>query len=254
MARFYFDVDQGSAHWYKLRAGRPTASNFDKIITPAKMELSAQRRPYACRIIAERLMNWQADSLDKITHIQAGKENEPLAVQQFEFVTETKTKKVGFVETDDGRFGASPDRVAGIHDTSVDLVAEVKCPTVPVQMERLIFGQDDEKAKAMYRCQVQGQLWVAEADKAVFYSYHPRMPQYLVRTGRDDAFIAKLAAAMEQFSDELEGWMEVAQALGIYQAYEDVLTPLDAERGPNSEQDLADIIEGELGNKLAWGG
>jgi hypothetical protein len=252
MARFYFDVDQGSAHWYKLRAGIPTASSFDKIITPSKMEMSAQRKAYACRIIAGRLMNWQAESLDKIGHIQAGKENEPLAVQQFEFVTETETKKVGFVTSDDGRFGASPDRVAGIHESSVDLVAEVKCPTVPVQFERLLF--EEEKVSLIYRCQVQGQLWVAQADKAAFYSYHPRMPQYLVRTGRDDAFIAKLSAAMEQFSDELEGWMEVAQSLGVYQAFEDVLTPLDAERGPNSEQDLADIIEGELGNKLAWGG
>lgn len=249
MAKFYFDVDQGSAHWYKLRAGRPTASNFDKIITPAKMELSKQRHAYACTIIAERLLNWQADSLDKITHIQAGKENEPLAVQQFEFVTDIETKPVGLVTSDDGRFGASPDRVAGIHDTTVDIVAEVKCPTIPVQINRLLFGHG-----ADYRCQVQGQLWVAEADKAVFYSYHQRTPHYLVETGRDDEFIRKLAAAMEQFSDELEGWMEQAQSLGVFQAYEDVLTPLDAERGPNSEQDLADIIEGELGNKLAWGG
>ena len=224
MPVFEWAIQQGSADWFKLRAGIPTASEFDKIITPKRGELAEARHKYACRLIAERLMNWQAESLDSIEHIEAGKANEPLAVAQFELVNEVETRAVGFVRTNDLRFGASPDRVMGVAPdlSRVECVVEIKCPTVPRQFEYNLLGHD-----AAYRCQVMGQLYVAEADKALFYSYHPRMPPYAVETGRDEAFIAKLRDALEQFSDELEALTAKARALGIYQPFELLLTPTD---------------------------
>lgn len=254
MPIFHWDVDQGSAQWHQLRSGIPTASMFDRIITPKTLKMSAQRIPYACRLIAERLLNWQAESLDYVAAIAAGKEGEPDAVKRFEFVTETITRPLGFATTNDGRFGASPDRVLG-HSidapppASVDAICEVKAPTIPTQMQRLLFGHDDA-----YRCQVMGQLLVTEAERSVFYSWHPRMPAYQVDTTRDEPFIHRLSEALEQFSDELEELMERALSLGAYQAFAELLTPLDAARGPEAEKDLAEIIEGGLDNKLQWGG
>jgi hypothetical protein len=116
-------------------------------------------------------------------------------------------------------------------------------------MQRLLFGHDDA-----YRCQVMGQLLVTEAERSVFYSWHPRMPAYQVDTTRDEPFIHRLSEALEQFSDELEELMERALSLGAYQAFAELLTPLDAARGPEAEKDLAEIIEGGLDNKLQWGG
>ena len=167
-------------------------------------------------------MRWQAQSLDKIEHIEDGRANEPLAAAQFELVNEVETRRVGFVRTNDLRFGASPDRVLGVNPgrSSVGTVLEIKCPTIPKQFEYLLLGQGDA-----YRCQVAGQLWVAEADKAIWYSYHPRMPSCMVETGRDEAFIAKLADALERFSDELETLAEKARGLGMYQAFQEILPP-----------------------------
>lgn len=245
MAVFHFDVDQGSTDWYRLRSGVPTASCFDQIITPKKQELASARWRYACRLIAERLMNWQADSLDKITHIQAGRENEPLAVRQFEFVTEIETRPVGFVTTNDKRFGASPDRIIGnVAAGGVDGIVEIKAPTIPVQMQYLLLGHDEA-----YRCQVNGQLWVAEADKAIFYSFSPRMPAYMIETGRDEPFIAKLAAALEQFSDELEALTEKAKRLGVFQKFDEIVDPATA---AYSTEALASQIEGDA--SMPWGG
>jgi hypothetical protein len=222
MAQFDWIVQQGSADWFKLRSGIPTASEFDKIITPAKGLIAEARWKYACRLVAERLMNWQAESLDKIEHIEEGRANEPLAVAQFELVNEVETRRVGFVRTDDGRFGASPDRVIGAEASQVDVVLEIKAPTIPVQFEYLLLGQG-----SAYRCQVAGQLWVAEADKAIWYSYHPRMPPCMVETGRDEPFIAKLRDALEQFSDELEALTAKARTLGLYQPFESILPPAE---------------------------
>lgn len=240
MARFHLNIDQGSVAWFRLRSGIPTASEFAHIITPARGELSKQRFKYQARLIAERLLNWQPQSLDTLAHVAAGKENEPAAVAQFEFVSEIETRPCGFVTTNDGRFGASPDRVVGLHETACDRTIEIKAPTIPVQMERLLFGHGDD-----YRAQVQGQLFVCEADKATFYSYSPRMPAYLLETGRDETFIGKLRACLEQFSDELEALTETAKRLGDWQAFAEVLPPLDAEL--MSEGELANLVENPMG-------
>jgi YqaJ-like viral recombinase domain len=254
MARIYWKVQQGSAAWFKLRAGIPTASEFDKIITPKKQELAAARFKYACKLIAERLLNWQADSLETIRHIEEGRQNEPFAVGQLHALAGIVSHKVGFVTTDDGRFGASPDRAVGgnpdldLEEGSLAETIEVKCPTIPKQFEYLLLGHDDA-----YRCQVQGQLFVGEADKATFYSYSPRMPAYQIETGRDEPFIKKLADALEQFDDELAEMLERAQSLGIYQAFEDAPLPADREYVDNlrrdpltTEAELSALIEQQM--------
>lgn len=231
--------------WYKLRAGIPTASEMSQILTPAKLQLSTARHKYACRIIAGRLLNWQADSLDKIQHIADGRALEPLAIAQMELTYDIETKPVGFVTTSDGRFGASPDRVV-MAGERINTTCEAKAPTIPVQMERLLFGHGND-----YAIQVAGQLFVCEADKAIFYSFNPRMPPYMVETGRDEAMIRKLSDALEQFDDELSALEEKARGLGLFQAFAEVLPPTDIEQGQAWEG--SDAVEQILtsGN---WGG
>ena len=234
MPKIDWTSPQGSPEWYRARAGIPTASCFDQIMTPKTLKPSEGRRKYACRLIAERIMNWQADSLDKVQHIADGKEGEPLAVAKMELVFDIQTVPVGFIKTDDGRFGASPDRVSGVSADRqrVHGVHEVKSPTIPVQMERLIFGDD-----LAYRCQRQGQLWVADAEKATFFSFNARTPDYLVVDGRDDSFLRPLADCLERFWDELQAWEAKARSLGAYQAFPALVTPLEAERGAQRAAD-----------------
>lgn len=258
MPNFLWNLQQGSIDWYRARSGIPTASEFGSIMTPQTMKPSASRKKYACRLIAERLMRWQADSLDKIGHIADGKAHEPIAAAKMELVFDIETTPIGFVKTDDGRFGASPDRVAGISPdrTSVNTVIEIKSPTIPVQFERLLMGDDDA-----YRCQRQGQLWVAQADKAIFFSSNPRMPDYVVEDGRDEAFLSKLVDCLERFHDELEAWTAKAKGLGTYEAFAEMVSPVDAEHGENfrtgpaaTEAEIDDLINGPTSKRYAWGG
>lgn len=241
MPKFYWDLEQGSAEWYNLRATIPTASRFDEIMTPGKMEMAAARKKYACQIIAARLLNWQADSLEKIQHIADGKVNEPYAVAQLELIREVETRKIGFVTTNDGRVGASPDRVVVI-DGRVTITVECKCPTIPVQIEYLLAQslaamKPASRAVEAYKCQRQGQLWVAEADEAIFYSYNERTPACYIREYRDEVFIRNLAAAVGQFNDELDELTEEARSLGSYQAFMQIVSPVDAERGMDPVDD-----------------
>lgn len=236
MPKIYWEIEQGSVAWFTLRMGIPTASEFHHIITPKQGKIAEARHKYACRLIAEAILRWQAESLETLTHIQEAKENEPRAVKQMEFTAGIETQAVGFVTTTDGRFGASPDRAAAVaaDRSRFGTTVEVKCPTVPKMMEYLLLEPPDP-----YRSQVQGQLLVTEADKAIFYAYHPRMPPHLLETGRDEPFLAAMRGCLEQFSDELAGYMRKAKSLGVYQAFPQVVTPLeeltDPALGPHHE-------------------
>ena len=216
-------VEQGSVEWFALRAGVPTASEFDQIMTPKTMKPSESRWKYACRLIAERVMNYQSQSLEGIAHIQDGKANEPKAARQLSFVHDLEVRKCGFFTTNDRRWGASPDRMVVGKEEPVEL----KCPTDLVQMQYLLLDNN-----SIYRCQRQGQLLVAEADKGHFYAFNPMMPDVYEETGRDEAFIYKLSQALEQFSDELAELLERATKRGlIFQKYDSISTPLDIELG-----------------------
>lgn len=259
MPKIHWDIEQGSADWFKLHTTIPTSSRFSDVMTPKKLDMSASRKKYACQIIAARLLNWQADSLAKIQHIEDGRKNEPIAVAQLELVRDVETKTVGFITTNDGRFGASPDRVVMKGD-QVQITVEAKCPTIPVQLEYLLAEQlaamsPVSEMAVEYKCQRQGHLFIAEADEAIFYSYNERTPACYVRSYRDEPFIKKLDASLRQFDEELEMLMETAKRLGSYQEFARMMTPAEAEYGsrpyaPPSDADIQDMIDGR-GHALA---
>lgn len=230
----------------------PTASRFADIMTPNKMAMSASRKRYACEIIASRLLNWQPMNLDKLEHIERGREQEPLAVAQLELVRDIETKKIGFIQSADRRFGASPDRVAMKGDT-VSITAECKCPSPAVQMEYLLQEElavlePKSRSADAYICQRQGQLYVAEAEEAIFFAFNANMPHCYVRNQRDEPFIRKLAASLDQFSDELETLFEKAKSLGDYIEFERWLSPAERDLG-SSDADVQRAIDADY----QWG-
>lgn len=201
------ECEQGSPAWLALRLGRPTASDFHKILTPTG-KLSTQSRAYAYRLVAERLLNRPMDSIENLTWVAHGKANEGAAAKMFEFERDLKTRAVGFVTTDDGRIGASPDRLIVGQNAAV----EIKCCSPQVHVGYLLdgFGSD-------YIVQVQGQCFVGEFDFVVRYGFHPEMPAAFERTYRDDQFIAKLRDSLDEFTDRLEEMYQRALASGAFQ-------------------------------------
>lgn len=207
--RIYADIVQGTEQWLDLRKGIPTASEFHRIVTPKKAELSKGATDYALRLIAERLLNQPAGQVIENPWMERGKDLEPMAVQHYEFTQDVRTVPVGFITTDDGMIGCSPDRlVAG--DFKVAL--EIKCPSPHVHLGYLLHGTDDE-----YKPQVQGQILVAELDRAELYSFHERMPAARIVNTRDEEYIAKLAAALARFNENLLALLARAQTLGAFQ-------------------------------------
>lgn len=182
------DCEQGTTEWAQARLGIPTASNFDKIITAKTMKLSTQIEGYAYRLIAEQVLKTPLDDATSGFMLR-GSILERKAVQFYELQRDAETTPVGFVLRDDRRVGCSPDRFVGDEG-----LLEIKCPAAHTHIGYLL----DEEGIG-YRAQVQGQLWITGRAWCDTVSYNPDMPPAIARQERDDAFIAKLAACVEQF-------------------------------------------------------
>lgn len=224
-------VAQGSLDWYKVRLGIPTASKFDKIVTP-QGKISAQADKYLYRLVAERLLReTMDDQLGAVQWMERGLELEPDAANQFAFVNNVELEDGGFVTSDDGKLGCSPDRLVKGSRQSV----EIKCPAPWTQIQYLLEGQGEA-----YRAQVQGQLLIGEFECVHFYSYHPKMPPVHVQNYPDHLFLASLRSALGRFLDVLEQKTERARVLGAYVVAEPQL-PID-KAYPEAEKDPLTIV------------
>jgi hypothetical protein len=187
------NVIQGTTEWLAVRAGIPTASAFDRIVTP-KGKASAQAEKYMFMLLAERIMQHPVLQI-QTNWMGRGKELEGEAVLYYEGVRELDTSVIGFVTNDDGTIGASPDRFVGD-----DGLLELKVPAEHTHVGYLLTRAVD----AEYYPQVQGQLWITGRKWLDIMSYHPEMPPAIVRVERDDGYIATLAGSVTAFSEALE--------------------------------------------------
>jgi len=196
------DVAQGSPEWIAARVGIPTASQFGRILTPKTMKLGAGAKTYMMELLAEWMIGAALDG-EVTAFMERGTELEDKAVEFYEFQREVETTAVGFCLTDDGRCGASPDRLVG-----EDGGLEIKCPSATVHVSYLMGDM------GKYNAQIQGGMWVTGRQWWDFLSYNPEMPPALVRVERDEEFIGKLADAMETFLDDLDAAKQKMRALG----------------------------------------
>ncbi len=201
------DVLQNTPEWHFLRAGIPTASQFDKIITKGG-KLSSQQEGYKFRLLAERISPILVEQGKFTWAMERGSALEKKALGYYQFQTDNETAPVGFVTDDNSRWGASPDQFVGKRGT-----LEVKCPELDKHMMYLMH---EGSAYEEYKIQAQGQLWICERDFVDFLSYHPDLPWSLVRIERDEEFIKKQSAAVEQFSNELEALAAEAKERGWF--------------------------------------
>lgn len=231
----FYPVEAGSSRWYELRLGIPTTSQFAKIVTP-KGEPSKQARKYMYRLIAERLIKeTQDDQLGYVQWVDHGKGQEGNAAAMFEFTHERPLRPGGFMTTDDGRIGCSPDRLVGKNEA-----VEIKAPAPWTQIGYLLDGPGDD-----YRPQVQGQLFVGEFEAVHFYSYHPQMPPFEQITLPDRGFQGILRGALSRFVDDLDTLTERARALGAYAVARRIDTPADVAYQAEEDEALKIVVPGD---------
>ena len=187
------EAEQGTQEWLDARLGRPSASQFYKLITTSGKP-SASADDYISEMIAERITG-EREPIFVNEWMQRGTELEPEARATYEFMHGVDVQEVGFILDDSSEFGCSPDGL--IND---DGGVEFKCPSPKNHIAWSRKGVCPSKHYA----QVQGCLYITGREWWDFMSYHPDMKPFVVRVERDEKFIKKLAEQISLAVEEIK--------------------------------------------------
>lgn len=189
--------EQGSEEWFAARMGIPTASEFHTVMATGRGGgESKTRKTYLLKLAGEVLTGKPMDRFSN-HHTDRGHEMEPDARNLYAFMHDCEPECVGFIRN--GQKGCSPDSLVGS-----DGMVEIKTKLPHLQVECLL----GDRVPPEHRAQCQGALWVAEREWIDFVSYWPGLPLFVVREHRDEEYIAKIAAAVDEFNDELAHTIE----------------------------------------------
>lgn len=200
------NLEQGSPEWFALRAGKPTASSFDKLVTSTG-EPSKQMAAYAITLAAEAFAGKPVDAWEGNQFTERGKLLEPDARSFYAFTHDTEPELVGFVTDDNGRFGCSPDSIIGR-----DGMTEIKCLKAENHIKALMYHRKNGRCPPDYVQQTQGQLLVCERLWCDLIFYHPELPSIVIRQERDDKVIAGLRAQIDAVIEERDRILEVLRS------------------------------------------
>lgn len=166
MLKFH-DVNQYSADWFELRAGKVTASKFATVMANDGKAFGEPAKRYAVNIVLEQLAG-RALELDSFqnAHMERGIEQEPLARMAYEEKYFVEVANGGFFDADG--IGVSPDGLVGD-----DGMIEIKS-VIPATHYANVARQSYDPA---YRWQVLGQLKYTERKWLDFVSYCADYPE-----------------------------------------------------------------------------
>lgn len=241
--------EQTSPEWWALRRGVPTASDFGSILTakgkrcallanhecehslpmpdekmPAKNircpvwlpTLSKGSDTYIAQLIAD--IACQSPNYFS-THgvsrpAENGKEMEAEARQFYAMAANKKVQQVGFIKTDDDRFGCSPDSaITGpsgqevvlldndgkpIGKTMLEGGLELKCVERHTLTKWWLADPEAKQVPLDHKQQVHGCLIVTGLPYWDFLAYNRDVKPMLVRT-YPDAYTKRLAVALDEF-------------------------------------------------------
>jgi len=193
--KLYPHIIQNSEEWFAMRKGRPTASQFKRIITPAKGDYSKSATEYMIDLVAECYCPTYVEFVGNVW-TDRGTELEPEARDAFREHTGLEVDEVGFATRDDGIVGCSPD---GLVKADGKYVAglEIKCPAPRNHVAAVYSGTLPDE----YKAQVHGGMAVTGLDAWHFWSYYPGMKPLHLLIERDE-YTAKVEAALDRFWEE----------------------------------------------------
>lgn len=192
------DLIQGSMEWLMARAGKPTASDMDNLLTP-KFKVRDGQMPatYLASKLAEA---WQGGPHAGFGSwaMDQGSLLEDEAIPWLSLWLEKPIERVGLCETDDGRIACSPDGLIG--ETGV----EIKCPEATAHVKYLLGGTVPDD----YLVQVHSSMWVTGFKSWRFVSYRRNFPNLVVNVERDDEIQEAIGEALTLFLARFDRAME----------------------------------------------
>ncbi len=144
-----------------MHLGRPTASQYKRFISPVIRKFSDSHRDWAMELALEQITGGFEDVKPVWTRdIERGLAHEPRMLAAYKLHTGMDVRPVGFVESDCGRTGCSPDSLvyASTEDPFENPVGGVegKCPKLSKLLDWIKAGKlPDEHKVQVHGCLVE---------------------------------------------------------------------------------------------------
>lgn len=173
-------MEQGTEEWFRVRAGIPTASEFGRLVTPTGKP-SKSIDGYAADLAAEVIVGieegWEGNE-----HTQRGHDGEDPARTWYEFMTDQTIEQVGFVTTDDGLYGCSPDGMVGKG------AVEIKSKKASIHLKAIAHIKKTGQVLPEHKAQIQGVIMIAERAWCDLILYHEKIPPFSFREEPDKKY------------------------------------------------------------------
>lgn len=201
-------MPQRTPEWFQVRIGIPTASEFKNLVTPEFSIRSWATEMPNTYLAAKLSEKWKGEPDEGYSSfaMEQGEIRENQAIPWYEDVFEVEIERVGFITTDDGRSGASPDGLIGLKGG-----LEIKVPLPKTHVRYLLKRELPDE----YETQVHGSIFVADAKGWAFVSWRPEFPKLVMHIARDEKKLKVLQAALWDFSERFEkGWSRLLELHG----------------------------------------
>jgi len=211
--------EQHSLEWLNARAGKLTASESDRLVSPlGKVRTGEGVKTLMLEKLAERWLGAPLPKEASTFAMEQGNILEEFALPAFELETGMKLQRVAFIETDDGTCGCSPDSVVEGEEIGV----EAKAPGIVNHLRYLLDGT----LPSDYVLQVQFSMFVTGWKEWMFTSFRRRMPPLILRIKRDAEIQEAIYKAVEEFNERLEdAWAVVLELNGGKPPLRQTFTP-----------------------------
>jgi YqaJ-like viral recombinase domain len=192
-------VEQNTLSWLKLHMGIPTASGLHNMLdTSFKLREGEMGKSYVHTKLAEA---WRGKPLVELGSsgsfsTEQGMILEDEARPWLELEMGKKINAVGFITTDDGRAGCSPDGLIEGEECGV----EIKCPQPASHVKHLLGGVIPKE----YVVQVYASMFVTGYPRWLFISYRRGFPALIIMAQRDEEINAKIEGAVEKFHTDFK--------------------------------------------------
>ena len=209
-------IKQNTDAWLSARAGVVTASEVKALVTCGTIKnpgWSARKgegvTTYYHRKLAERWVGPLASFNGSAA--EQGQLLEPEAAALLEIkLDEDRNKEAGFIVSDCGRMGCSPDLWFDVHGG-----AEIKSLQPPHHVEVLMNGVPDDE----YQIQIQYSMWLTGRKSWIFWAYSRVLPDLYREIPRDDAAMKVFDETIPAFCDRLDAGFQKLLEMNNGQRY-----------------------------------
>lgn len=197
------DVEQNTDEWFEIRCGRPTASEFSKLIQ-SDGKPSKQMPGYAIQLAADHIAGEPVDRWEGNQWTERGHEMEDRARAYYQLEhPDFDVSKVGFVTDDEMRYGASPDSMVKHHSGQHEPgLLEIKCLKATSHIKALMYIEKNGRMPTDYVQQTQGQMFVSGLEWNDLLFWHPDLPALTIRTRPRDEIFTNLSLQINSCIDE----------------------------------------------------